>query len=465
MDAWQRCIAGTIVSFCLFEAAWGGAIAEFHPVHDQSHDSGKGIAESAPAGTGGNGPFSSRNVSLLAHLPLSSIGGSSGVLGNDIWGWTDPTTGAEYAIYGRSNGTSFIDISTPHSPVYLGDLPTHTGNAAWRDIKVYNNHALIVADGNGAHGMQVFDLTTLRGVTSPTTFSETVHYSGFTKAHNIVVNEETGYAYAVGTNTASGGLHIIDVSDPTNPAADGTFSGDGYTHDAQVVVYQGPDADYAGREIAFNSNEDTLTVVDVTDKDATALISRAGYHESAYAHQGWLTEDHQYFLMNDELDESRFGTNTRTHIWNVSDLDAPLYVGFYEGELPTRDHNLYFHNGLIYEANYTSGLRILEPTDLLNGTLAEVGYFDTYPSDDARTFNGAWSVYPFFDSGSIIVNDRQNGLFVLERDASESVPEPSPLLLMTIAALVAATYRRSRKCSQAFALRASASGRNNRYEL
>ena len=35
----------------------------------------------------------------------------------------------------------------------------------WRDIKVFDDHAFIVADGAGQHGMQVFDLTKLRDVT------------------------------------------------------------------------------------------------------------------------------------------------------------------------------------------------------------------------------------------------------------------------------------------------------------
>lgn len=395
--------------------------------HGGAHG-GKSISESASAGVGGSGPFESQGIELKAHLLLSDIGGGAGILGNDIWGWTDPDTGREYALYGRSNGTSFIDISDATNPVYLGDLPSHTGNTAWRDIKVYDSYALIVADLNGAHGMQVFDLKNLRGVSSPQTFAATARYDGFDSAHNIVMNEATGFAYAVGTNTASGGLHIVDVRDPLNPIAAGTFSADGYTHDAQVVNYLGPDSDYAGREIAFASNEDTLTIVDVSNKSATSQIARVGYADSAYAHQGWLTEDQRYFLMNDELDENG-SIATRTHVWDVGDLDNPLYVGFHSGSQTTRDHNLYVHNGLIFEANYTSGLRVLVPEDYASARLREVAYFDTYPTDNAVSFNGAWSVYPYFESGSIIVNDRQNGLFVL----AMATPEPSSLMLVAFA--------------------------------
>ena len=81
-------------------------------------------------------------------------------------GWTDPLTGREYVLLGRSTGTSFVDISNPEQPIYLGNLPTHSVASAWRAIKVYADHAYIVSEASG-HGMQVFDLRQLRAVASP----------------------------------------------------------------------------------------------------------------------------------------------------------------------------------------------------------------------------------------------------------------------------------------------------------
>ena len=57
-------------------------------------------------------------------------------------------------------GAAFVDVTDPTHPVYLGNLPTQTGNSLWRDIKVYRNYAFIVSEASG-HGMQVFDLTQL----------------------------------------------------------------------------------------------------------------------------------------------------------------------------------------------------------------------------------------------------------------------------------------------------------------
>ena len=260
--------------------------------------------DTAPAVTtcsgGMAGTYPCSNVDLMSFLDLADIGGGSA---NDIWGWTDSSTGKEYAIMGRTNGTSFVDISDPVNPIYLGNLPPHSAVSISRDIKVYADHAFIVTEANNS-GMQVFDLTQLRAVASPpATFSETKHYSGFSDAHNLVINEDSGFAYAVGTNNCSGGLHMINIQTPTNPTAAGCFSADGYTHDAQCVNYDGPDLDHQGTEICFNSNEDTLTIVDVTNKAAPVMLSRTGYSGSRYTHQGWLTEDQAYFLLDDEEDE------------------------------------------------------------------------------------------------------------------------------------------------------------------
>ena len=114
-----------------------------------------------------------------------------GIGGNDIWGWFDTLTGNEYALMGMENGTAFVDVTNPESPVFLGRLPTETSNSPWRDIKVYQNHASIVADNVGAHGMQVFDLTRLRGVLAPQTFVPDLVYSDFQEAHNIAIDEES----------------------------------------------------------------------------------------------------------------------------------------------------------------------------------------------------------------------------------------------------------------------------------
>lgn len=354
------------------------------------------------------------HVDLLSFLPLADIGGGEG---SSIWGWTDLATNKEYALMGRSSGTAFVDITDPVNPVYVGDLPTETYDSSWREMKTFRHFALIVCDLCGAHGMQIFDLTRLRGVSDPpVTFDADAHYLGFGTAHTLTVNEETGFAYANGGDECGGGLHFVDLQDPLNPTYAGCFWDDGYTHDSQCVIYRGPDLDYQGREVCFASNEDSMTIVDVTDKANPVMISRTTYSRTGYTHQGWLTENHRLFALDDELDEILYGFNTRTRYFRVTDLDAPVLQGVYSQSTPAIDHNLFFRGNLLYQSNYRAGLRIISPPN------TEVGYFDIYPANDAASFNGAWSNYPFFASGVVIVSGIEQGLFVLQPNPTD-VPQ------------------------------------------
>ncbi|HEX9725962.1 MAG TPA: choice-of-anchor B family protein [Vicinamibacteria bacterium] len=369
-----------------------------------------------PCQGGSAGPFPCSQVDLLSFLPLSSIGGDGTAHGNDVWGWTDPQTGREYALMGLTTGTAFVDITNPEAPVYLGLLPTQTLPSPWRDLKVYKNYAFIVSEAPG-HGMQVFDLKRLRKVNAPPViFSAVAHYedNGVSNSHNIAINEETGFAYLLGTNSCGGGLHMVDIRKPRSPRFAGCFGGDGYTHDAQCVSYRGPDGEHVGREICFAANEDTLTVVDVTNKETPLMLSRTTYQGVSYTHQCWTTEDQHFLLLDDELDERSFGHRTKTYIWDIVDLDAPRHIGTYQSKKKTIDHNQYIRDGFTYQANYQSGLRILDLSAVAGGRLREVAFFDVLPEGNAARFNGAWSVYPFFPSGVVIVSGIEQGLFILQ---------------------------------------------------
>ena len=360
------------------------------------------------------GSFPCDGYDLQSHLTLTDLDAASA---SDSWGWTDPSDGTEYALVGLRNGTAFIDISDPVNPIYVGKLLTNGSSDPgyiWRDIKVYNDHAFVVSEITD-HGMQVFDLTRLRGVTNPPeNFTQDALYTGFGRAHNIVINEDTGYAYGVGTTTFNGGPHFVNIQDPLNPVAAGGYSADGYTHDAQVITYNGPDTDYTGREILFGSNANEVVIVDVTDKGNPVNISSISYTQVGYTHQGWFTEDQRYFMVGDETDETHFGFNTRTIILDLNDLDNPQHHFDYFGNLPASDHNGYVVGDKYYMASYRAGLRVIDISDIGNQNMTEIGSFDTYPANDsAGPSGGAWNVYPFFASGNILISDYDRGFFLV----------------------------------------------------
>ena len=363
--------------------------------------------------------FPCNDYDLMAQIPLNIFGAASG---NDSWGWTDPTNGKEYALMATNTNVSFVDITDTTNLVYLGNLPTATSNSTWRDVKVYNNHAFIVADNAGSHGMQVFDLTRLRNVASPPeVFTTDAHLTDFGSAHNIVINQASGYAYIVGTSrngTYAGGPLFINIQNPTSPIFEGGFGEGGYSHDAQVVTYNGIDTTYLGHEILIGSNENEVVIADVTDKSSPVKISSISYSNVKYAHQGWFTEDMKYFILGDELDELQVGNNTRTVIFDFSDLDAPTFHFDYFGPTAAIDHNGYVKNNKYYFANYRAGLRILDISQIASSTVTEIGFFDSYQENDGTAFDGAWNVYPYFPSGNIIISDINRGLLVVRKSDS-----------------------------------------------
>jgi len=441
----RRIVLTLALLFALSLAVWSVLAheGEHHSPggNGQPNDAELTAQTNVPCVNGFAGTFPCNKVDLAAFLPVADIDGTTaaGVTANDIWGWTDPLTDREYALLGLSNGVAFVDVTNPTSPVYLGNLPTHADDPnlrLWRGVKVYRNHLFVVSEITN-HGMQVFDLTRLRGVTSPQTFTETAHYPNVSRTHTIAIDEETGYAYLAGSRPTAGftpgvntcsdsavnpstgllvgrGLHVVDIRNPAAPKFAGCVDDDGYTHETECVIYRGPDAQYQGREVCFNANEDTLTIVDVTDKSAPRQLSRTTYAGRGYTHQGWLTGDHARFLLDDELDEQQQSLpKNRTFVWDVSDLDAPFVRGVSQGATQSIDHNLYVRGLYAFESNYRSGVRVVDVRNASAASLNEVGFFDVYPVDDQALFNGTWSNYPFFASGTVIASGIEQGLFVL----------------------------------------------------
>jgi choice-of-anchor B domain-containing protein len=376
-----------------------------------------------PCTNGMAAEYPCEKVDLLSFLSLETLTATGD--GNDIWGWVD-SRGREIAMMGTFERTVFVDVTQPTNPSVLGYLPTHTVGSSWRDIKVYRNHAFIISEARN-HGMQVFDLTQTESIErvpvfptrnytldAPIRFTESAFYGQFGNCHNIAINEQTGFAYGVGTGTCGGGgLHMIDISQPKSPLYAGCFPDDGYVHDTQCVIYDGPDPNYQGREICFCYNEEHLTIVDVTQKSAPIMISTVDYQGVQYTHQGWLLPGMKYLLLDDELDEL-YGTNphTRTIAWDVTSLRAPKIASTFYSEETVIDHNLYTLGDRAYLSNYCGGLRIYDTSNVAV-ELLEDGFFDVAPDCSTRVFLGTWSNYPYFPSGNIVVSSIDRGLFVL----------------------------------------------------
>jgi choice-of-anchor B domain-containing protein len=386
----------------------GGEDASPHAVFPSPRQSGQGRVA-----------FSASNVQMLGWKPLSAFPGSN-VSASDCWGYTAPS-GREYALIGLSNGTGFVEVTDPGVPVVV-DFESGP-SSLWRGLKTYSTYAYAVSEGGG--GIQVFDLASIdSGVV---TLANTVLTGGFSTAtHTLAVDEVSGFLYRAGGS--SQGLVIYSLANPAAPTPVGQWHTQ-YVHECHVATWDLP-GPYLGKEIAFCfvGYSGAVKILDVTNKAAISEIATLPYTGAVYSHQGWLSSDKQRLYLDDELDDGSFG-GARTRILDVSNLAAPSYLGFFSGS-SSIDHNLYVKGNRIYEGNYRSGLRIFDNTN--PSAPVQIGYFDTYPEDDAQQFNSLWSNYPYYASGTIIGSDIEKGLFVWREGAPTlalSFPGGVPSLL------------------------------------
>lgn len=374
-------------------------------------------ADGIPCRDGLAAGFPCRGIDLLAQLSLAELGASGAeIKANKHWGWRDPQTGRDIVLFGLTNATSFVDITDRAHPIVLGLLPSHQGVSEFRDMVVNGSYLFVVADTPAQHGLQVFDLTQLRGVSNPpVTFTESAHYAGFVAGHSLWMNQATGYLYvfrSVG-DACQNGVHVVNVQNPLQPTFAGCFGQtDTPLSTGECLVYEGPDHDYHGHEVCFVGSDDNVSIFDVTNKSQPRQVANFTYPGIARAHQGDLTADRRYWLLGDMMDEHHTGNNTRTYAFDISDLDHPVVLGHFSHSTTAIDHDLLVVGTRVFEANWRAGLRILDISSLPGLDFRELGYFDTVPDSDSIGHTGAFAPYVWPD-GAITVSDTESGLFIL----------------------------------------------------
>ncbi|KAH6685949.1 hypothetical protein F5X68DRAFT_241299 [Plectosphaerella plurivora] len=408
-----------------------------------------GWAEAIPGDP--SNTFRCNNVDLYSFVSHAALGDSLGE-GSSSWGWTSDD-GREFVAIGQYQGTAFAEITKEGRLVYIGRLPAYSRPSQWREIRSYKSYFIIGSEAVD-HGIQIFDGRKLLDLDpkNPKQFTQgdltswTRALLPVGRAHNVVVNEELKYFAAVGAQPRTdpncrSGLNFFSLEDPSNPVNLGCAAGDGYVHDAQCLVYRGPDKRYQGRDICYGYNEDTLTIYDVTNKaNVTNIISRISYEGAAYTHQGWVLdpENQEFLVLDDELDEQRrVGPAAPgypvTYIWDIRDLENPKNTGIYRSKVKAIDHNQYVIDGLNYQSNYGAGLRVFDvssiPRDPTGNSVCEVAWLDIHPSDDLASgggvvqFLGTWSSYAYFKSGYIFINSIERGGFVAKLTGTDC-PKP-----------------------------------------
>lgn len=357
------------------------------------------------------GPFPSSNVTLLSWMDLPALitpGNGAVANANALAGYVSPI-GREYAVVGIDNGTAFVEITNPVAPVLVGWVDDNT--SLWSDVWVYGHYAYNGNENNTpagtGNGLQVISMQFIDS--GAVGLIRQVTEMGYRKTHSMGLDPISGFVYSAGSNIFNGGVVAFSLNpDPSDPHFAGAWS-ERYVHEGHFVTYtSGP---YAGRQFGFLCcGGSGLRIVDITDKSNMFNLSTCPttYPGLSYCHQAWLSPDKQYLYMNDELD----GDPT-TIMFDVSDLANPILLGRYGNGLTTPiDHNLYTLGNLIFQSNYTSGLRVFDAT--IPTSPVEVAWIDTFPEGDFDEFEGSWDNDPYLPSGNVIISDINRGLFVVD---------------------------------------------------
>lgn len=329
----------------------------------------------------------SRQVSAVAEAVSSNMNLAGflheyGTYG-DVWGYT--SGGTEYAlICARNLGVSIIDV-TANPPVEVGFINPTTAGVDSKDVKIYQNYAILVNEGDD---IQIYDLT---DVTNPTLTGTFTPDGG--GAHNCIV--EGNYLYVIG-NHGIGGLEIVDISNPASPVEVGSFQ-PFYYHDIDIRN---------DTIIATGIYGDGIDLIDVSNKNAPTLIARFNYPGSG-AHNAEFSADGSHVFIGDEI-----GTGNYIRAFNISDPGNVTLVSTMIIDTNQPVHNCYLLNDtLLAIAHYTLGMRIWNVVN--PASPFEVAYYDTHPAPGAG-YMGCWSVYTDFASGKLIASDMQTGLYVLD---------------------------------------------------
>ncbi len=309
------------------------------------------------------------------------------------WGWTDTTTGREYAILGSYCGTSFVEITDPNNMVERDFVSGVC--SSWRELQVHGNYAYNVSEGGG--GVQIMDLSYLPdSVHLVKSYTYSQGSKNITRGHSLHIKD--GYMYLNGcANWSPGGILIFSLADPINPVYQGEFAGN-YIHDCSVrndTIYG---AGIYGQGVQ---------IINATNKTSPQLLHTISY-AGAGTHNTATTSNGKYVLSTDEI-----GSTAKTlKIWDLQNPPTFTKVAEYVGSPTAIVHNAFVRDNLAIMSYYTAGIRVVDITN--PASPVEVGGYDTYPSDDNANYDGAWSTYPFFPSGKIIIGDMATGLYVVD---------------------------------------------------
>jgi choice-of-anchor B domain-containing protein len=334
------------------------------------------------------------NVTLQGHLSYPNQTCAN------ICGYVD-SLGNEYALVGASLGMSIVDVSNPATPTEVLQVPGPDN--LWKEIKVRGKYAYVTSEGGG--GLQIINLSSLPNVGGVISHSWTGDGAIAGQLNTIhALHIDQNFVYLYGSNLFNGGAVVADITDPWNPTYLGNYemgsSSDAYVHDGYVRN----DTLYAGHIYSGY-----FSVVDFTDKaNPIELVNQ--YTPNNFTHNTWLSTNGKTLFTTDEVDDSYLTSYDLSDLSNVAELDR-IQSNPGSGSMVHNTHILNVNgNDFAVTSWYKDGFTIVDAGRPQN--LVQVANYDTYAGSGGGS-QGAWGVYPYLPSGTIIISNIDEGLFVL----------------------------------------------------
>jgi choice-of-anchor B domain-containing protein len=385
------------------------------------------------------GQFPCRNIDFLSQLPLNQFS-SQPVSAANVWGFLDLNDNREYAVIGLHNGTAIVEVTDPVNPREVATIP---GNSSrWREVKVYQGfdatanrwraYAYVTTEAANS-GLQTIDMSGLpltAGLASTnhdTSSQHTLYISNIDYATNAKEGPLAPVLYVAGSDLNGGSWRAYSLANPAAPQFISNAPTTRYMHDSTSLAFFGAKTAQCAPghdpcEVLVDFNVEEVELWDVTNKLQPVLLGAATNPDNRYIHSGWPTPSGTHLFFHDELEEIQFGLKTRLYTLDLADLRAPTVSVSHQGPTTTTDHNGYTRGPYYYVSHYRRGVVVYDSFDPTQ--LVEIGHFDNYltPSANSSGTDGAWGVYPFLPSRSLLVSDIENGLFVL-RDHMQTLDQ------------------------------------------
>lgn len=452
---------GDVIRFtAIARDAQGRDIAGVTPVW--SFSPGQGVIDSDGAFVGYDaGPYTvtaslgNRSADAVISLaprdvrrPLSVVGRLPRTRFNTEEVWLHPN--GEVAYLGSGGGGDVlytIDIANPAAPVVTDSIVANTRRV--NDVMTTPDGKFLVFTREGAADRRngvVF--ASLEDPRHPKVISEFTQ--GVTAGvHSSFIYKDPRYGQHVFlTNDGTGALHVLNIDDPYNPR-----------EVAQWKTQNRPEAGRTLHDIDVQDGllygswwNDGLVILDVGNgiKGGTpsnpVFVTQYKYDLNALyrdveatggpgfirgTHTAW--RHRHYVFIADEVfpssgvqgakDAAAGRAYGRLQVIDISDLDAPKSVAWYEPEYGGV-HNVWVAGDSLYIGAYNAGFRVFDVSGELRGDLRaqgrEIGHLNTADMD-GRERNTAMTWGVVVRDGLAYVNDMNNGLWIVRIEPKSSV--------------------------------------------